>query len=89
MLAGVNESFLKSLRQLVDIPKILIIPVPFFCKKGVKTVVEILIPLGIQTISSFSRWIDDPGIIEIAFRDDRNRALEEHGLPVNSLPYFG
>ena len=76
-MSGVDESFSKSLRQLTDISKILIISVPFLLEEGMEAVVEIVIPLGIETISSFFRWVDDPDIIEIAFCDE-HRHIERY-----------
>ena len=42
--------------------------------QGMKAVVKIVIPLGVQAISPLARWICDPHIIEIAFGHDAKRS---------------
>jgi hypothetical protein len=47
ILTAVNKSLAKSLDQLPDVAKILIISIAFSCQESVETMVKIIIPLGI------------------------------------------
>jgi hypothetical protein len=75
ILAAIDKSLFKSLDHLTDRAKILIVSVAFFGQKGMQAVMEIIIPLGIQAMPPFSWGIDDPNIIQIAFRNDEDRPV--------------
>jgi hypothetical protein len=73
ILTAVNKSLAKSLDQLTDFPKILIVSIAFFGQERVEAVMEIIIPLGVQAISSFSGAINDSYVIQIALSDEHDR----------------
>jgi hypothetical protein len=88
ILTGVNKPFPKRLGHLANVAKIPIISFPFLCKEGMEAVVEIVVPLGIQAISSPFRSIDDPSIVKVAFGDDMDGTTESLSLRMNGFPYI-
>ena len=73
VLTAVDKTFPEGFDQMFDLPEILIIPVSLSGKKGMKAMVEIVIPLSIQAIASLLGRIDDPEAVKIAFSDHPNR----------------
>jgi hypothetical protein len=73
ILTAVNKSLSKGLNQLGDMAKILIVSMAFFGQERVEAVMEIIIPLGVQAISSFSGAINDSYVIQIALSDEHDR----------------
>jgi hypothetical protein len=87
-LTTVHKSFPKGLSQLFDLSKVLVISISFSGEKRMKAVVQIVIPLGIQSIASFLGRIDDPDVVKIAFGDHPNRTTQFLYLLVNGFPDF-
>jgi hypothetical protein len=85
MLAAKNESLLKGLNQLTGITEILIIPISLFRQKGVKRMVEIIVPLSIQSVSSLPWRLKDSNIVQIAFGDHHEVAAQLLCLAVNRV----
>jgi hypothetical protein len=83
-----NESLSKGLHQLTDITEILIIPAPLFRQKSVKRVVEIIIPLSIQAVSSLPWRLNDPNIVQVAFGDHHEVVAQLLRLAMNRLAYL-
>jgi hypothetical protein len=86
ILTTVYKPFTHGLQQLIEFTEVLIISVPFSGEKGMKAMVKIVIPLGVETVTSLRQRIDDPHIIKIAFRHHPNRTSHSLCLSVNGLP---
>jgi len=86
ILATIDKPFLKGFDELADVSEILVIAVPFSRQNGMDAVMKIIIPLGVQVITSPGRGVQDARIVQIAFGDHRNGAAQFLSLPVNGLP---
>jgi len=85
ILAAVNESFSKSLDQLVEPSKILVISTSFSRQEGVEAVVKVIIPLRVQTISPPPGRIDDTNIVQIALANHHHMSIQSLCLMMNGL----
>jgi hypothetical protein len=86
ILAAVNEPFPKGFNQMFDLPEIFIIPLLLPSKKGMKAMVEIVIPLSIQAKASLLGRIDDPDVVKIAFSNHPDKTTQFPCLLVNGFP---
>src|SRR5579863_3382661 len=65
-----DEHIAQRVAKIVQSPKIRVITASFAGQNAVKRVVKIITPLGVQAKSSALTGQDQPGIIQITFRDE-------------------
>jgi hypothetical protein len=86
ILAAVHKPLPKGLGQLLQVAKILVISISLPREKRMEAVMEIVIPLSIQATAALLGRVNDPNIIEIAFRNHPNMTTHSLCLSMNGLP---
>src|SRR5579883_3416186 len=83
--SGVHESLGKRLRHVLKISEVGVITFAFPCQKRVQRMMEIIVPLRVESVSSKLRWTDDTRIVRRTFGDDIDAAIERRPLFMDGL----
>jgi hypothetical protein len=83
ILAGVDEPLAEGLGQLGKLPEIDVVAVPPAGQKRAQSMVEVVVPLGVEPVAAELRRRDGAHVVEGAFGDDLYGPDEFPRLPVD------
>src|SRR5262249_606472 len=86
--AAVNEALLHSCGQITESLKIFVIAFPFPCEHDPQSMVKIVVPLTVESVSADGRRIDNFRIVQAAFGNHDNLPVQRLGLHVNGIADF-
>src|SRR2546426_5113129 len=81
----VNEAFGKRLRHVLEITEVYVVSLPLPGEQRVQRVMKVVIPLRIESISAQLTGPDQAGVVQRAFGDDIDAAIEVYASLMNSF----
>src|SRR4029450_1233500 len=88
IVAGVDVALGQGVSEMGQSPKVLIVPTPLFRKQCMQGMMEVVAPLGIQSVSPEGWSTEQARVVQVTLGNHIDLPLQTLGLRVHNVCQF-